>query len=81
MRLFLAVLGFLSALIAPPWVALVVIIILSVRWRAWEAPLIGLVMDFMWLPSGGFFSPLPLYTIAAIAIVWGLEPIRIRFLL
>lgn len=80
MRIFIALCGVLGALIAPPWVPMAAVVLLSVRWRAWEAPLIGLLIDFMWLPAGFSFSALPYYTLASLAIVWLFEPIRVRFL-
>ena len=85
-RLALGVLGFLSALIAPSWAPMLFIVILSLRFRAIEALAIGFFTDMLWLaPSGveglGSIShALPLYTIAAVIIVWGLEPLRLEFL-
>lgn len=78
-RLAIAVIGFLSALIAPPWVPMICIVALSLRFRAAEAIAIGFFMDMLWLPAG-FPEALPLYTIASIIIVWGLEPLRLEFL-
>lgn len=80
MRITIALIGIIAVLCAPPWVPLVCIVALSVRYRAWEAILIGAFMDFAWLPSGTAIHSLPLFTMAAIVIVWGFEPLRAQFL-
>ena len=74
-RVIIAVVGVLGALFAPPWLPLISMGILALRFRPWEVFAIGILVDFLWLP-GAFFYPLPLFTIAAIALVWGLEPLR-----
>ena len=79
LRILLAGLGFLGVIMFPPWVALVSIVLLSARYRAWEAILIGLFADLAWLPSVSIHS-LPLFTMVAILIVWGFEPLRAQFL-
>lgn len=79
LRPALAILGFLSALIAPPWVPMLFIVLLALRFRAIEALFIGLFTDMLWL-SSGVPDALPLYTIAAVIIVWGLEPLRLEFM-
>ncbi|HVM73972.1 MAG TPA: hypothetical protein VMU13_03800 [Candidatus Paceibacterota bacterium] len=81
MRITLAFIGLISALTLPPWIPLVCIVLLSIRYRAWEAILIGALIDFTWLPSGTAMHSLPLCTLVAIIIVWGLEPLRQQFLL
>lgn len=78
-RLAIAVIGFLGAIIAPPWVPLLCIIALSLRFRALEAIGIGFFMDMLWLPTA-IPGSWPLFTIASIIIVWGLEPLRLEFL-
>lgn len=75
MRLFLAGVGILGALAAPPWVPLICMLLLTFRYPAWEALFIGFLMDILWLPSD-FFHAIPLFTIAALILVWGLEPLR-----
>ncbi len=75
----MGVIGLLGTIFAPPWVPLIAVAVLALRFRAWEVPVIGLMMDFLWLP-GSFFYPLPLFTIASIILVWGLEPLRNEFL-
>ncbi len=78
-RLAIAAIGFLGALIAPPWVPMLCVVVLALRFRAAEAVLIGFFMDMLWIPAG-LPAMLPLYTIASIIIVWGLEPLRLEFL-
>lgn len=73
--------GILGAIFAPPWVPLIAIGLLALRYPAWEVLVIGAWVDFLWLPSGSFIDPLPLFTIAALVLVWGLEPLRNEFLL
>lgn len=82
---FLRVVLFLAALLgaffAPFWVPLLCMILLSLRFRAWEALFIGLLMDLLWLPSVGFFNPFPYFTVGAIILVWIFEPVRKEFLI
>lgn len=77
LRLGLAFFGLWAVVFGPPWLALVPIVLLSLRFRAWEALFLGLIMDFIWLP--GLHAPL--YLFASIAIVWALEPLRQELLL
>jgi hypothetical protein len=79
LRIIIALLGVIGVIALPPWVPVLCVIALSVRFRAWEAIFIGALMDFAWLPSSAFHS-LPLFTIAALLIVWGFEPLRAEFL-
>lgn len=80
-RIALFLLGVLGAIFAPSWVPLLAMGLLAFRYRATEVFAIGIFMDFLWLPVGGFFGPLPLFTIAALVLVWGLEPLRREFLI
>lgn len=80
MRLGIAVIGFLSLLVAPPWVPVICIILLSLRYRAPEAIVLGLFLDFLWLPVASPLISFPLFTLAAVVIVWGFEPLRVEFL-
>jgi hypothetical protein len=80
-RVVLATAGFISILFAPWWVPFACMVLLSLRFRAWEVLLIGLCMDLIWLPTGTFFSPIPLFLLGALIMVWALEPLRSRFLL
>jgi hypothetical protein len=54
--------------------------LLAFRFRAWEVMVLGMFIDFLWLPGGTFIAPLPLFTIAGLILVWGLEPLRSEFL-
>jgi hypothetical protein len=79
-RILLALAGLFGALFAPWWVPLICMILLSLRYPAWEVPLTGLLMDLVWLPSGGHFA-IPLFTILGIIIVWLAAPLRRQLLL
>ncbi len=81
MRATLAFVGFVSALVLPPWVPILCIVLLSVRYRAWETLAIGALIDYTWLPFATAMQSLPLCTVIAILLVWGLEPLRRQFLL
>ncbi len=80
-RVAVAVFGILSVFILPWWIPMVCVTILALRYRAWEAILIGVLIDLAWLPSAPSIHTLPIFTIASIIIVWGLEPLRAQFLL
>ena len=80
LRIFVAFVGFVGALFAPWWVPLICMILLSLRFTAWEVPFIGLLIDFLWLPSGTGFHP-PLFMLIGIALVWIASPLRKQFLL
>jgi hypothetical protein len=76
MRATLAALSFISAMFAPVWVLFILAGVTSVRYRAWEILLIGIFMDFVYLPIGGFFGFPFVATAVALILVWGLEPLR-----
>lgn len=78
-RAVLLLMGLIGALFGPWWLPVIAIVILSLRFRSWEALVIGLVADFVWLPAGLVAHP-PLYTLGAIVLVWALEPLRRRLL-
>ncbi len=80
LRIIIAAVGFLGIFVAPSWVPLVCIVLLSLRFRAWEGIVIGLVLDLMWLPLGLPYVHVPFYTLVSILIVWGLEPLRLELL-
>ena len=80
MRSTLALVGFLGAIALPPVIPLVCITLLAIRYRAWEAIFIGLLIDLAWLPTSASIHTLPLFTLVGIAIVWGFEPLRAQFL-
>jgi hypothetical protein len=76
----LALFGFASIFFLSPVFVFLVIIVLSVRYRAWEALFMGLIMDFMWAPGGSMMMLVPFSTLLAIFIVWALEPLRSELL-
>lgn len=78
-RVLIGIVGFWGVLFAPSWVPMLCIVLLSLRWSAPECVILGFLVDMLWLPSIGL-SSLPLFTIASIIIVWGLEPLRHEFL-
>jgi len=80
MRLFLALAGFVSVFAFAWWVTMLFVVALAVPYRAWEAILIGVLLDIVWLPTGAFTHPFPFCTLASIVIVWILEPLRSEFL-
>jgi hypothetical protein len=80
LRILVAIAGFLGVMFLPLWVPVVCIVLLALRFRAWEAILIGAFIDLTWLPSGTLIHSLPLFSIAALLIVWGFEPLRAQFL-
>lgn len=59
------------------WLTLVASIILSVRYRAWEVPVFGLLLDFAWYAPDLSFH-WPICTAISILIVWVFEPLRNR---
>ena len=76
LRVALALLGLLGALLLPIWIPILVALILALFWRAWEVLCIGLLIDFAWSPVHSF----PYFTLGAVILVWILEPIRKEFL-
>lgn len=78
-RAVLAIAGFLGAIFAPPWVTILCMGLLAFRYPAWEVLFIGILTDFLWMPPG-FLHPLPIFTVAGLILVWGLEPMRKEFL-
>ncbi|KKW23049.1 MAG: hypothetical protein UY74_C0012G0009 [Candidatus Kaiserbacteria bacterium GW2011_GWC2_52_8b] len=80
MRPVLFLIGIIGLFISI-WLTLVAAIILVVRYPAWEVLILGLLVDFLWLPSGLPLSHLPLATLAAIMVVWAFEPLRSEFLI
>ena len=79
LRYGLAIIGLAGVVFLPPYVPLVCMFLLSVRFRAYEVLVIGFMMDLLWLPTASY-GELPLYTFLGIAVVWGLEPLRMQFL-
>jgi len=79
MRALLAAGGVFAAIFGPPWLTILCMGLLAFRYPAGEVLFIGLLTDFLWMPPG-FLSPLPVFTITALILVWGLEPLRKEFL-
>ena len=77
-RVLVASIGMAGAFFAPWWVPLVCMIVLAVRYPAWEVLFIGLVMDLLWLPEGGL--EIPVFLLAGIVLVWICAPLRNQFL-
>ncbi|PIR84067.1 hypothetical protein COU18_01520 [Candidatus Kaiserbacteria bacterium CG10_big_fil_rev_8_21_14_0_10_51_14] len=77
-RFFLVLIALSSALFAWWWIPLVCMIILSLRYSSWEVPILGLLIDVLWLPTEGI--SLPLFTILGIVLVWIFMPLRRQFL-
>lgn len=80
LRIVIAAIGFLSAIFWSWYIPVLCIVLLSLRFRAWEAIVLGVFMDLLWLAPGGGFHGLPLFTIFAIVVVWVFEPLRTELL-
>jgi hypothetical protein len=80
-RIGVFLLGVAGTFFISPWVPAVCIVLLSLRFRAWEAVLLGVITDLQWLPAGSLLDSPPWFTLGSIAIVWMLEPLRSEFLL
>lgn len=78
-RIILVAVAVCGAVFAPFWVPLIAMLLLSVLFRAWEVPLIGLGMDLLWLPSVGVLDPFPMITIGSIVAMFLFEPLRREF--
>lgn len=82
-RAGIATFGFFGAIALSPWVPLLAMIALSLRFRAWEVVALGALVDFLWFTpfgSDGFFSSLPLFTLIGFGLVSFLEPFRSELL-
>ena len=77
-RVFLFFFGVYAAVYGPWWLPAVPIVLLSLRFRAWEVPVLGLLVDFLWQPA---VVHVPLYFIFSIGIVWAFEPLRRELLM
>lgn len=80
-RIVGAFVGILSALIGSPWIVATIMIALAVRFRAWEILVLGVVMDFVWLPADLSLWHFPFFTIGALILLWGLESFRNEILI
>ncbi|HVU75620.1 MAG TPA: hypothetical protein VHD38_02200 [Candidatus Paceibacterota bacterium] len=78
-RPLIALVGIIGVCFAPPYVSLICMLLLCMRFRAWEVLIIGFFMDMAWLPAASFHI-VPLYTLVAIALVWVFEPLRLQLL-
>lgn len=78
-RTLLVALTFLGVFLAPWWLSFIGAFLLAIRWRAWEAIVLGVLMDILWLPFSLAYG-LPVATLSAIALVWVFEPLRRQFL-
>ena len=78
-RTSIALAGIASIFVAPWWVPVLCIVLLSVRYPAWEVLIIALFMDLLWLPGDEGFG-LPLFLMASAALVWMCAPLRAKFL-
>jgi hypothetical protein len=78
-RLIIAIVGVVGVFFAPPYVPLLCMLLLCLRFRAWEALCIGLLADMVWLPEASF-GAIPFFTLAGVLLVWGLEPLRLQLL-
>jgi hypothetical protein len=76
-RIALALIGFLSAIVGWPLLTAACILALSLRYRAYEVLVIGLLADFLWQPAG---AHIPYFTLGALVAVWIFEPVRTEFL-
>lgn len=72
-RITLALVGLFSAFALSPIVTILCMTAIALRYAAWEVIVLGLFMDFLWLPAGSAF---PLFTLLGIVLVWGLLPLR-----
>lgn len=77
MRVTLALLGFFAALFAPAFITAALLVLMCMRYRAYEALFIGLLTDFLWQPSG---LHIPYFTLIALVALWGFEPLRREFM-
>ncbi len=77
-RALLAALAVVGALVAPWWLPAACMLLLSLRFDAWEVPLIGLWVDLLWLPTP---HSIPWFTLYGIAVVWLAAPLRKQLLL
>ena len=74
----LVFIGLVCTLFAPLWCTIVIGIVLAAIWQAPEAIVLAAILDLLYVPPEGFWHiPMPL-TIAAIALVWVLVPLRRR---
>lgn len=73
-RIALAAALAVSVVFGHPFVALCVALALAIRFRAYEVLIMAVVMDLMFAPR--VWPLIPVATICALLIVFGLEPLR-----
>lgn len=76
LRTVFFIVGIFGALAGPPWLPFATIVLSMLRWGAWEAVLVGLLVDLLWLPSLFAF---PVYTVTSLTLLWIFEPMRRQF--
>lgn len=76
-RIFLVAFGIYAVLFGPAWLPFVSMVLLSLRFRAWEIMALGLFYDFLYAPN----LQIPIFFIVSICIVWTFEPLRRELLL
>lgn len=80
-RIVLFAAGLVSIVFAPPWVPFLFAVALAARWFAWEAVLLGLAIDLVYLAAPGTFFNIPFpATLATVVILLVCEPLRQRLL-
>lgn len=79
MRVLVVLVGIVGLLLGSVWIAVASMVVLAIRYRAWEIVAIGLFFDFAWQPTGATFA-VPVFTLLSIGLVWAFEPIRAQFL-
>ena len=75
-RVLLTFFGVWGIMFGYPWMVLASMTFLALRFRAWEVLALGASMDLLWLPEKFLYDPLPLFTLGALLLLWGLEPLR-----
>jgi hypothetical protein len=78
-RTILVVIALVGGVFVHPAIALVCMAALALAYTAYEVLFLGLMMDFIWQPVS-LLHPLPLFTLAAILLLWLLEPVRSQLL-
>lgn len=73
--------GIVTVFTGPSWFPIVAMGVLTLRWAAWEILIIGALVDLVWLPYGSFIHTPPLFSLAALVLLWGLGPLRRELLI
>ncbi len=75
-RAFISGVAMASVFFAPAWVPLLTVGMLALRFAAWEAVLVGFLVDLLYAP-GGFFWGIPMpATLLMLVVVIALYPWR-----